>query len=108
MNEKVKALLDRLTTFDGNFDGYPTTSCYDELLVSEAAAECLILDANPVGWLAFLISEQVTEIDQLEKARAFYNAYVETIWVANMIEGNNPAFDELTERDDVKQSGEQQ
>ena len=85
---KTQALIARMLSFDGQFDGYPTMSCADEGLIEGA------LEENPgqsvLALVCYLASEHVTNPEQYRASRAFVRAWVDTCWECNMSEGSNP------------------
>lgn len=100
-----QALVARMLSFDGNFDGYPSMSCSDEGLIFSAIAENasnvrddgVSNSSDGVVLMSFLASEHVTTREQLTACRNFITAFVDAAWFANMCEGNNPVFDEMSE-----------
>lgn len=83
----TQKLVDRMLTYDGLFDGYPSMSEADVGLILQASG-----DDNPIVVISYLASEYAKTPDQLTRARAYLNDYVQNVWVCNMMEGENPVF----------------
>lgn len=90
-----QALIERMLSFNGCFDGYPTMTCYDEELVFAAQKEAET--DNIPSYLAHLAAEHVKTKDQYERASEFYLAFMHTCWSANMSEGSNAVYERMIE-----------
>jgi len=93
--KSAEKLADRMINFDGFFDGYPSMTCFDEVLIQNAFVEvneCMpqhkdLIDAIPL--MCFLASEHAKTEQQYTNCRKFIDAYIECAWDANMCEGDN-------------------
>lgn len=92
----VQALTDRMLSYDGCFDGYPSLECSDETLVLNAIAEHDGI-SDGVILMSYIASEECKTREQYDNCRKFILAYFESCWVANMSEGSNPVYAELQE-----------
>lgn len=91
----IQALIDRMVSYNGNFDGYPTMTCSDEALIDEAYKAFDDAELSIVAFLSYIASENVTNKDQYRSAKQFILDWVETCWSCNMIEGGNPVHREV-------------
>jgi hypothetical protein len=92
-------LIARMLSFDGNFDGYPSMTCEDENLIFAAYAENHDTDGNIPAYLAMLACEHVAQKQEYANARAFFDAFNDAAWQANMCEGCNEIHAELQEEE---------
>lgn len=89
----IQRLIDRMRTFDGFFDGYPSMTETDIGLIQDARAEIIGIDDN-MTMLCFLASEHCRNRDELTAAWDFVRQYLENLWDCNMSEGSNEAYAE--------------
>jgi hypothetical protein len=96
----TQALIDRMLSYNGNFDGYPSMYCEDEGLIMgamyEQAKEAPIDEpVHMIGMLCYLASENVKTREQYENCRNFIEDALHAAWVCNMTEGSNPVHAEI-------------
>ena len=91
-----QALIDRILSYDGCFDGYPSMTCYDENLIFAAVKESnAAVESDPsdcIIYLAALCADISKTREQYEKALSFYTDFCATVWECNMTEGGNEFY----------------
>ena len=94
MTPELTALIERMQGFNENerFDGYPSMTCSDEGLIESALESEEYPDSDWVRFVAYQASVHCLTEEHYVNARRFYMQLIETIWDANMSEGNNPAY----------------
>lgn len=98
----TQELINRMLSYDGNFDGYPSMTCDDEGLIQAAVKENnqptdLYNPSDSVILMSFLASEHCTTRAQYDNAKRFILDAVATAWEANMCEGSNPVHKQIEE-----------
>jgi NADPH-dependent 7-cyano-7-deazaguanine reductase QueF-like protein len=96
----IQALVSRMLSYEGNFDGYPSMFCSDEGLIHAALQEQsreAPTDAVPesMSFMCYLASENATTREQYENCRNFIEDALHAAWVCNMSEGSNPVHAEI-------------
>ena len=96
------ALIERMLSFRGNFDGYPSITCSDETLIDNALREYSKVygsdDPNAMhgpALISYWASESVQSQEQYHNAKHFLRAWVECARQCNMTEGENPVHLEV-------------
>lgn len=88
-----------------SYDGYPTMTCADECLVSDAMQA---LSDKPEGdqlsFLPWVASMYATDRREYANCRKYINEVVENAWLCNMIEGQNPVHEELREEEEAAEA----
>lgn len=95
----VEQLVQRMLTYDGNFDGYPSMTCSDEELIWAAVKERNDgkegTEGGAITLVAWLASESAKTLEQYDRCFGFYNAFVSVCWACNMQEGSNPIYEAM-------------
>lgn len=109
----VQALINRMLSYTGCFDGYPSMECSDEALISNAVKEHN--EVSEVGFeydavvvMSYLASDYASTREQYDNCRSFILAYLDACWEANMCEGSNvvhAAIEEEKEREYESEHG---
>lgn len=98
----IAALVERMSSFDGHFQGYPSDCEPDLELIQEAIKaymeETGAHETFDMAILCCLASVHITDVNAYQKARSFINAFVESCWECNMTENSNPAHDKIFRR----------
>lgn len=104
----TSALIERMLSFDGAFDGYPSMWCSDEALIWDALEENskntspiegVFNHGDGVVLMSYLASVHVTTREQYYNCRNFIDDFVAACWAANMGEGSNPVYEEISEEE---------
>lgn len=95
-------LIERMTSYRGGFEGYPSMRETDLDIIQEA------IEANKkengedfctdMGYLCYLASEHCNNIKTYSNAKRYLMDYMENVWQCNMMEGDNKTFEFVTER----------